>query len=180
MITVISGTNRRGSRTRVIAELYKNILCENTEEEVRFLSLEDLPNDVIHVDMYEEKHQSKALASLQDSFFTPAEKLVFIVPEYNGSFPGVFKLFIDAISVRNYKENFAGKKVCLIGVASGRAGNLRGLDHLTTSLNYLKMNIYPNRFPIAKVNDVIDSNDELVNDQLKLELTALSKDFIAF
>ena len=26
MITVISGTNRRGSRTRVIAELYKNIL----------------------------------------------------------------------------------------------------------------------------------------------------------
>jgi NAD(P)H-dependent FMN reductase len=45
--------------------------------------------------------------------------------------PGSLKLFIDACSVREYKQNFKGKKAALVGIASGRAGNLRGMDHLT-------------------------------------------------
>ncbi len=180
MITVIAGTNRKGSKTRQVAQNYFEMIGGHTEEECKFLTLEDLSDDFIHSRMYEEEFQNEDIASKQDEYFTPAHKLVFVVPEYNGSFPGIFKLFIDAISIRNYKDNFQGKKVALVGVASGRAGNLRGLDHLTTSLNYLKMNIYPNRFPVAKIGDKMDSEGHFTDQVLHDELSAHAKAFSEF
>lgn len=180
MITVISGTNRKNSNTRKIASLYLDLLRKNTEEDCSLLALEDLPNDFISPQMYEEEHQNQDLAFLQDQYFTPANKLVFVVPEYNGSFPGIFKLFIDAISIRNYKANFAGKKVGLIGVASGRAGNLRGLDHLTTSLNYLKMNVFHNRFPVAQVEKLLDDDGEFTDQSMLNQMEDLAIAFINY
>lgn len=180
MITVISGTNRRNSRTRKIAEAYCHMLAQNTEEECKFLALEDLPPEFISNMMYETGFQNKALAQIQDEYFTPADKLVFVVPEYNGSIPGIFKLFIDAISVRNYDANFRNKKVSLIGVATGRGGNIRGLDHLTTSLNYLKMVIFPDRYPISNVAEVLDETGIIKDFKLQKELELHASDFIAF
>jgi NAD(P)H-dependent FMN reductase len=180
MITVIAGTNRKGSRTKQVANRYLEILQESTQEECKLLALEDLDDSFIHTLMYEKGHQNKDLAEKQDEYFTPAEKLVFIVPEYNGSFPGIFKIFLDAISIRNYKENFQGKKVALVGVATGRAGNLRGLDHLTTSLNYLKMNIYHDRFPIPKIDRVMDEDGNFTDAALIKELNSHVQGFIAF
>jgi len=180
MITVIAGTNRKGSKTKQVAKEYFDLLQKSTEEESKFFALEDLSCDFLHSLMYDEVHQNKDLAEKQDEFFTPANKLIFVVPEYNGSFPGIFKLFIDAISVRNYKENFQGKKVALVGVASGRAGNLRGLDHLTTSLNYLKMNVYPNRLPIAKIEDIMDDEGKFTEEVIIEELENHVKGFLEF
>ena len=180
MITVIAGTNRKGSRSKQVAKQYFDLINKDTEEECKFLALEDLSDDFIHSLMYVEEHQNDHLAAQQDEYFTPADKLIFIVPEYNGSFPGIFKLFIDAISIRNYKSNFQGKKVALVGVASGRAGNLRGLDHLTTSLNYLKMNIYPNRLPIPNIEDVMDDRGEFTDRVIIAEIKNHIKGFLKF
>lgn len=180
MITVIAGTNRKGSRTKQVARQYFDLVRESSEEECKFLALEDLSGDFVHSLMYEEEHQSAALAAQQDEFFTPANKLIFVVPEYNGSFPGIFKIFLDAISIRNYKENFQGKKVALVGVASGRAGNLRGLDHLTTSLNYLKMNIYPVRLPIAKIEEIMDASGVFTDETTIAEVKNHVSGFLGF
>ena len=180
MITVISGTNRKNSKTKHVADHIFHLIKKESKEETQLLNLEDLPEDFVHNSMYSEKDQNKSLRKLQDKYFTPADRLVFVVPEYNGSYPGIFKLFIDAISVRNYKANFMGKKVLLIGVASGRAGNLRGLDHLTTSLNYLKMNIFPNRFPIANIEAVLNKKGKIRDKDLQDEIRSLAKSFLKF
>ena len=180
MITVIAGTNRKGSRSRQVAQQYFKLIGTASKEECKFLALEDLTEDFMHSLMYVEEHQDDNLAEVQDEYFTPADKLVFVVPEYNGSYPGIFKMFIDAISIRNYKANFQGKKVALVGVASGRAGNLRGLDHLTTSLNYLKMNIYPNRLPIAKIDEIMDKKGDFTDEGIILELNNHVKGFLEF
>jgi NAD(P)H-dependent FMN reductase len=180
MITVIAGTNRKGSRTKQVAEYYFNLLKTITNEECKLLALEDLDDSFVHSMMYEKEFQNEGLAQAQDEYFTPADKLVFVIPEYNGSFPGIFKIFLDAISIRNYKENFQNKKVALIGVASGRAGNLRGLDHLTTSLNYLKMNIYHDRFPIAKIEEVMDKSGNIVDDILINDIRKHAQGFVQF
>ncbi len=170
MITVISGTNRPKNRTRIVAEKYVTMLRENTSEEVAFLSLESLPSDIFHLQMYESAHQASGLVTIQDKFIFPADKFVFLAPEYNGSFPGVLKLFIDACSVRNYKQNFKGKKAALIGTSDGRAGNLRGMDHLTGLLNYLGVNILPNRLPISLINSVINKETLELTDEPTLKL----------
>ena len=165
MITVISGTNRPNSLTSVAANHYVTFLRKNTEEQVNFLSLESLSNDILHADMYQPTKQAASLAQLQDEFIIPANKFVFVLPEYNGSFPGVLKLFIDACSVRENKKNFKGKKAALIGVADGRAGNLRGLDHLTGMLNYLGVIVMPDRLPISSFSKLIDKETRQITDE---------------
>ena len=130
MITIISGTNRKGSHTEKFAKHIYKLLQSKTKESVNYFSLVKMPEDVLHDLMYEGKKQSKALRHIQEEIMIPAKKFLIISPEYNGSFPGVLKVFLDACSIHEYQKTFKGKKAGLIGVASGRAGNLRGMDHL--------------------------------------------------
>ena len=78
------------------------------------------------------------------------------MPEYNGSYPGILKLMIDNTDIR---KAWWHKKVLLTGVSTGRAGNLRGMDHLTGSLLYLKMIVHPNRLPISVIDRLMDGNN---------------------
>lgn len=177
MITVISGTNRKGSRCKVFAEKYSKLLSKIVDTEVKFLALEDLPHDWYQAAMYLEEGQQPSLTAIQDEYILPADAFVIISPEYNGSYPGVLKLFIDACSIRSYTDNFKGKKAALVGVASGRAGNLLGMNHLTAVLNYLGTTIMPNQLPISSIGPMIDHTNELINEET---ITVMQKHAIDF
>jgi len=181
MITIFSGTNRRNSNTGKVAQQTYHLFQKYSAEPVKFFSLEDLPDNILHVDMYGAENQSAELAAIQDEFFIPASKLYFVIPEYNGSFPGVLKLFIDACSVRAYKETFhGGKKAALLGLASGRAGNLRGLEHFAGILNYLHITVMPPHQPLAAVESLLDANGLIKDEAALKQLEAHIQKFIAF
>lgn len=167
MITIISGTNRPNSRTEFVAQYVFDMIGKYTDEEVNLVKLSELDPGFVHAKMYSGEHQHPALTELQNKYIIPANKWILLSPEYNGSYSGIGKVFVDALSVRLYAETFRGKKLGLIGVASGRAGNLRGLDHLTTAFNYLGMNVYPNRLPLSKINDEIE-DDKLSEGYVKV------------
>jgi NAD(P)H-dependent FMN reductase len=149
-ITVISGTNRADSHTEKIARHYEGVLKEKGEV-VNYLCLKDLPPDFINTDLYGKR--SEAFQKMIDEDIADQHKFIFVSPEYNGSFAGVLKVFLDAVPPRLWADN----KACLVGVSSGRAGNLRGLEHLTNILNYLKVNVYHNKLPISRVDTLMDS-----------------------
>jgi len=179
MITVISGTNRKGSRCKVFAEKYSKLLAKIVEEEVKFLALEDIPHDWYQAAMYIEEGQQPSLTAIQDEYILPAQSFVFVSPEYNGSYPGTLKLFIDACSIRQYAKNFKGKKAALVGVASGRAGNLRGMSHLAGVLNYLGTTTLPNQLPISSISTLLDEQNEIDEDALSVML-AHAREFAEF
>ncbi len=180
MITLISGTNRPGSETLKIAKYIAELLRARTSEAVAMIDLVQMKSDVIRYDMYKVHGQSKEIMTWQDELILPAHKFWFVFPEYNGGVPGILKLFLDAISVRNLNESFHGKKACLTGVSSGRAGNLRGLDHLTNILNYLQVIVLPNRLPISSIRSLNDANGVLT-DELTIEvLSQQVEEFLAF
>lgn len=164
MITVISGTNRKGSECLRFAQAYQTILKEVTAEEVKLLALEDIPHDWYFPEMYQKGNQAPSLVKLQDEFILPAEKLVYVISEYNGGFPGAVKIFLDACSVRELKPSFKGKKAALVGVATGRAGNLRGMDHLTGVLHHLGTIVLPNKLPISKIKSLMDAEGNIVDE----------------
>lgn len=178
MITIISSTNRPNSYTRKVAEVVFSLFQQKGVENVQFLSLEDLPAEAFHPNMYSE--QAPALSEIQDKYIVPASKFYFVIPEYNGSYAGVLKFFWDACSIRKYKESFGGgKKAALLGVADGRAGNLRGIDHFAGGLNYLKIAVLPNLQPISSVSKCFDADGQINADTLKA-LDAQVSQFIAF
>lgn len=161
MITVIVGTNRKGNESAHFAKHLCDVLKEEYVGEVKFLDMQDLPGDWFHHEMYAADTQSESLTKIQDEYILPATKFVFVIPEYNGSFPGAVKLLIDGCSVRKYADNFKGKKAAIMGTAAGRAGNLRGTEHLTGVLNYLGTTVMPNRLPVSSIGKLLDENKNI-------------------
>lgn len=180
MITVISGTNRRNSEALHFAEHYHNLLAQKADEPVKLLALERIAHDWFHPDMYEKGQQTPSLSALQDEYILPAHKFVYVIPEYNGGFPGALKLFLDACSVREYRANFFGKKAALVGVATGRAGNLRGIDHLTGIMHHVGTLVMPQILPISSIEKLMDAQGNITDPATLLTMERHAEAFLAF
>ena len=164
--TIISGTNRAGSNTRKVAEYYERLL-QQKQIASRVLSLEGWS--------YLEKNP--AFEQLEKEILVPTHKFIFISPEYNGSIPGVLKVMMD---ITDYKKVWWGKKALLTGVATGRSGNLRGMEHLTGILNYLRVFVHPNRLPISSVDKLFNSQGELSDSATVKAIATQVDEFIQF
>ncbi len=149
MITIIAGTNRTDSMTLRVANNYKKVF-EEAGAAVNLLSLEgvDVSNPGV-------------VKQLETDFLIPTQKFVLVMPEYNGSFPGILKYLMDSCDIRHC---WWYKKAMLVGLADGRAGNLRGLDHMTNVLNYLKVNVMPNKLPISQIGKELDETGEFTQE----------------
>ena len=152
MIAVIQGSNRRDNATRPFAELVTELLSERAVAST-LLDLEHLPGDILHADMYA-PNDHPFLAAAEEAMKL-ADKWVFVFPEYNGSFPGALKLFVDALSVRDYPGIFAGKLAACIGTASGRSGNIRGIDHFSAVLMHMGTRVLPQGLPISQIDGLL-------------------------
>lgn len=121
--------------------------------------------------------RNTAIRKLEEDILIPATKFIFISPEYNGSIPGVLKSLIDASDI---EKDWWGKKALLVGISTGRAGNLRGMDHLTGILNYVKIVVHPNKLPISVVHKLVNEEGKIIE---KGTLNAISQqldEFIIF
>ncbi len=175
MVTIIVGTNRKNSNSAKIGKICLEI-CKQIQSDVNFVELSEINDFGVNADMYDPDNQSKEIAKIQDEYIIPSKKWILILPEYNGGIPGIFKLFMDIISVRNKDKSFSNKQVFMVGVAAGRAGNARGLDYMTNCLNYMGMNVFPNKLPISSINKVLN-NDELDTSTYEV-LETLLKDYL--
>ena len=136
MITLVSGTNRSASATRQVVDIYQGML-KGKKVASEIIDLVDLPNDFISSALYDNSGKNQAFQPMQDQMLK-ADKYVFFVPEYNGSFPGILKTFIDGLS---YPDTFKGKKCALVGLSSGVQGSVLAMSHLTDIFNYAKMHV---------------------------------------
>lgn len=154
MTTIIASTNRKASNTLKLSNCYKELLKQKNYS-AEILSLTDLPDTLISSDLYGKR--SVAFQQIQDTI-TESNKFLFVIPEYNGSFPGVLKTFIDACK---FPESFYGKKAALIGVSTGKYGNVRGVDHFTGICHYINLHVLPLRLHIPAIDKEFDINGEL-------------------
>jgi len=154
MVTIIAGTNRPGSSTLKLAKYYQEKLSKKGLDAGLF-SLMDLPDTLIASDLYGKR--SAKFEPIQ-AMMTATEKFLFIIPEYNGSFPGVLKTFVDACK---FPESFYEKKAALVGVSAGKYGNIRGVDHFTGICHYIHLNVMPLKIHIADIKNELTANGEL-------------------
>jgi chromate reductase len=173
MVTIISGTNRPGSNTLKVSQYYQKTLSEKGLE-TNIFSLMDLPDSLISTDLYGKR--SEQFEVIQEQM-TNTTKFLFIIPEYNGSFPGVLKTFIDAC---NFPDSFYDKKAALVGVSSGKYGNIRGIDHFGGVCSYLHINVLPLRIHIPYIKTELNAEGNFFKeDTLKFSNEQIDK-FILF
>jgi len=157
MNLIISGTNREKSNSLKIARYYCEQLKAKGDEQWEVLSLTDIPQSLAFTDLYGKR--SEAFEPLQAKI-SAAQKFVFVVPEYNGSFPGILKTFVDACA---FPASFYHKKTALVGLSSGKYGNIRGIDHFTGVCNYMRMHVLPLKIHLPQIQNELDEQGQLVD-----------------
>jgi NAD(P)H-dependent FMN reductase len=164
--TIISGTNRNGSNTLKVALQYQQMLAAKGVK-AELVTLEGL-------DLNEKSSQ---LQKLEEEVLIPTDKFIIVMPEYNGSYPGSLKTIIDMSDIRKV---WWGKKALLTGISTGRAGNLRGMDHLTGALNYLKVHVHHNKLPISSVDKLLSHGSVITDAPTITAMEHQVEEFIAF
>jgi len=173
MITVISATNRLNSRSALVAKFYVNKLQEQ-ELAAQHYPLAQLPADFITNEMYGSR--SEQFEAEIEQFVRSAEKVIFIVPEYNGGFPGILKTFIDGVA----PHDWYGKKVALCGVSSGHTGCQLGMAHLTDVLHYLRMEVMALRPKLSGIENLLDESGALQDADCATRIEAQLEQFLKF
>lgn len=147
-ITIVSATNHKNSLTAHVADYYAGILQKKGCES-QVIKLTDLPADFTESALYGNMGKNEAFNRLKEVMET-SHKYVFIIPEYNGSFPGVFKAFIDGLE---FPTTFKGKKCAMVGVSKGPQGGAFAMSHLTDIFHYLRMAVYPLKPRLSSIHD---------------------------
>jgi len=129
---LVASTSRVPSRSRWVAQHYRQLLRERGVE-VDLLSLDEIPSSILDSTLYRNPRQpNEAWESIQERVHT-ARKFIFVIPEYNGSFPGILKVWIDALE---YPGSLRGKKACMLGLSDGTQGSALAMSHFADVLNY--------------------------------------------
>lgn len=147
-IIILVGTNRKNSMSRHIADYYHGIL-QKLGVPSEILDLSGLPPDFVTTALYENTGKNPEFNQYKE-VVERAKKMVFIVPEYNNSYPGVLKAFIDGMS---YPSGLSNKKVALVGISANHQGGALALSHLNDIFSYLGTNTLALRVKLAQIRN---------------------------
>ena len=171
-IVVIPGTNRTGAKSLTLARLVAaDYVALGHDSDL--LALE-LGPEFLEPDAY--KQPKPGVRALVDRFLA-ADGVVFVVPEYNGSYPGVLKLFLDMLP---YPGGFDGRPCAFIGLSAGQFQALRAVEHLQGVAGYRNAFIYPNRVFIGESHQQFDATGGLVDARLSQRLRDQALGFVQF
>ena len=162
-ITIISGTNRANSVSLQVAKIYLGLLKKRGFD-AQIIDLSGLPYDFTQSALYDNEGENEQFNHFRE-IMANSDKFVFIVPEYNGSFPGVLKAFIDGLK---FPQTFRDKKGALVGVSAGVLGANLALSHLTDIFNYCGMNILALKPKLSGIDKVLE--EDRINNVLYMEL----------
>jgi NAD(P)H-dependent FMN reductase len=174
-ILIISGTNRPGANALRIARIIQSHYA-NAQAKTELLSLSEMTPEIFDPNSYATKPAK--MVELQNRVLN-ASGLHIISPEYNGSFPGVLKYFIDMLK---FPESFEAKPVAFVGEAAGIWGGLRAVEQLQHIFGYRNAHIFPDRVFIPGIGQKLDQagmlTDAAINDRLAKQAAGF-KAFVA-
>lgn len=173
MIAVISGTNRPDNLSRHVGSfIHSNIL--RTGKECHLIDLRELPPSLFLPESYVNKPPE--FEAFQEVVLK-AEGILCVVPEYNGSFPGVLKYFIDMLQ---FPQSLFGIPVAFVGLSAGRWGGLRGVEQLEMVFQYRQALLFGQRVFLPGVGALLDKQGSLIDSEAQERLIKLVQGFLPF
>ena len=169
---IISATNRPKSNSFIVAQIIQKIY-RNLKAPIEIISLQDVPFQSLISNPYPAilpKEVEKIIVKLNKS-----AGLVIVCPEYNGSFPGIFKFFIDHWS---YPETFEYRPMTFVGLG-GRFGALRAVEQMQQIMGYRNGFIYPERVFLQNISEQIVQG-KIKDKEIRDLLYQQAKGFLTF
>lgn len=153
------------SSTIKIAILQGSVRPNNYTAKALALVLDEFNNHPeVQVDLIDPTHLTLHLPGQGDDH-SDAEKIQDIVknatgiiiatPEYHGSYSSTTKLVIDNLG---FPSALSGKPIALLGVAAGRIGAIKALEHIRSVASHVGGHPLPLPISIANVQNIFDED----------------------
>ena len=172
-ILLISGTNRPGSYALQVSKIILSHY-QAAKANVELFSLAEMPQEVFDPSSYATK--PPAMIKIQQRVLD-SQGLHIVTPEYNGSFPGVLKYFIDMLP---FPESFERRPVCFVGLAAGIWGALRPVEQLQAIFGYRNAFIYPERVFMPGIGKLLDASGKFTSEDIPKRLESQAAGFVEF
>jgi NAD(P)H-dependent FMN reductase len=170
---IVVGTNRRSGLSHKLGAAIAPMYAELADE-LDCMDLRELPASMLLPEAY--KTPAPEVRAFVQRFLA-CDGVVFIVPEYNGSYPGALKLLIDMFP---YPQGFEHRPCAFIGLASGRFHGLRAVEHLQAVAGYRNAHIYPRRVFIGESHKQFDAEGRFTDAGLEQRLREQASGFVAY
>jgi chromate reductase len=169
-ILIVSGTNRPGANALKVSKILEQHYAA-AGASARIYSLSEMPAEIFNSASYATKPPS--FVSHQQ-LVLDAAGLHIVTPEYNGSFPGILKYWIDMLK---FPESFEGKPVAFTGEAAGIWGAFRSIEQLQMIFGYRNAHLFPDRVFIPGINQKLDEAGRLTDPAIDDRLVKQAKGF---
>lgn len=153
---IIVGTNRPDSNSKKVALLVQKMF-ELKGEKVELLDLAEIEVEQIHGGHFGGKTALPPKLSAAVDSVSKSDGIIFVIPEYNGSMPGVLKSFVDQWK---FPETFEGRPTAFIGLGGMWAG-LRPVEHMMQVMSYRNGYLFPIRVFIPFVWKVMNKEGQI-------------------
>tara|TARA_B100000963_G_C22607075_1_gene663073 strand:+ start:365 stop:907 length:543 start_codon:yes stop_codon:yes gene_type:complete len=172
-LAIIVGTDRPNSKSQLMAE-YVQTLYVGLGVDAQIYSMSFFPLSHVVGGPYGENIPEV------EGFIAPilaSDALLFIIPEYNGSFPGILKIFVDYLP---FPDAFQAMPIAYIGISAGAFGSLRAVEQFQMVANYRNALSYPERLFISRFSANFSIESGLTIPTQKELLESQTKGFVDF
>ncbi len=169
-IAVVNGSVREQNYTGKALKLIVDEF-ESSNYEVIYIDLREysLPFPGLAIEKDDSKKMQDALATV-DAF-------VLGTPEYNGSYTAVLKNMIDNMG---YPNAMKGKPIGLLGVASGKLGATKSLEHLRSVCSHIGGLVLPRVVSIGGIEQYFDEDGFCIDEDIEKEIRKVATNLIDY
>ncbi len=171
-ITVVLGTARVGRVSEHVAKTIERLLTE-AGGSVTYVDVKDHVQKAVTVPPWGEggadEHPTKwkEIVSTTDAF-------VFVLPEYNHSYPGEWKLLMDTLFAE-----YADKRAYIVAVGGGVFAGARVMEHVLPLLVNYKFVLSAKRLHVGSASAQFDETGALVDEETAKRFAAFAADVVA-
>lgn len=155
-IAAIKGSVRPGNYTEKALNLVIDEFAKNPE-----IQIDVIDPAALALYLPGQKGDRPSDAEKIQDIVQQATGVVLSTPEYHGSYSSAIKLVIDNLG---FPSALSGKPVALLGVAAGRIGAIKALEHLRSICSHVGAHPLPLPISIAGVQKVFDDAGNCVDE----------------
>lgn len=153
-LTILSGSNRLGRQTPKVADFVKKQLLESKKvSKVNILDLADYKFPVMEERIGLNPNPPDRLDEFS-GILKNSDAIIFISPEYNGSFSGALKNTIDY-----FKKEFRRKPIGIVTLSAGMYGGINAYHDLQKLILALGAIPVPAKLLVSNVQEVFNDNN---------------------
>lgn len=170
LIVAVSGTSRPDNYTSRALAVTVDQLRRSADVDVEVVDARNLTLSFPGAPPTEDARELQARVRA-------AAGVVFATPEYHGTFSAMSKLIIENLG---FPSALAEKPVALIGVAAGRIGAIKAIEHLRGVLAHVGALVVPGSISVAGVQAAFAKTGEPRDEKTEEALRGVAEQLLKF